>query len=349
MEDERMRQAKADLDYFQQMLDTIPSRIYYGKQNLEKKRELEEQDGSLDVEAFKKAKFDPSQIKTVSQLQHASIETTETAGKKSKKNKKKKKNKEAHVPKAKVEENVKKVETYKDDTLELSPLAKYSDLQQKLHAKIEALRGNRKNTEEWKERKKLRRKESLLKLKMRRKANKQNNQEKGTSDMPPNGLKVPKVSNNKPIYNREGNMVFSKFDFIDKGDPNSDKGKKVGKDYKKMLANLEREKEKVKQLKETNPEKAKKVEEKTLWKSVLDKASGVKVRDDPELLKKAVKRKEKLKKKGEKAWTDRKDKVQDRMDRKQEKRTKNLKKRKESKIKGKIDRSKKKGHIIPGF
>lgn len=160
----------------------------------------------------------------------------------------------------------------------------------------------------------------------------------------------------KPILNKNGQVVFSKFDFTaDK----TLKTKKVDtklsttnakpKDYKKLLKKLEQKKEKFEELKQQDPEKASELEIKDKWKSAIDKAAGVKVKDDVGLLTKAVKRIEKKKEKSRKSWDDRKKDVESRKQMAQDKRRKNLDKRKEKNRERKIKKLKKKGRILPGF
>jgi hypothetical protein len=102
-------------------------------------------------------------------------------------------------------------------------------------------------------------------------------------------------------------------------------------------------------------EKRADIEEKDLWLNAKKRAHGEKVRDDTSLLKKTLKRKEKMKKKSEKEWTERKEGVAKSQAMKQKKREENLKKRRDEKGskgkgKGKSVKSKKpKVKSRPGF
>ena len=157
----------------------------------------------------------------------------------------------------------------------------------------------------------------------------------------------------RPAFNKDGQLVFSRFDFSQTGkDTKKLKVKTkgdVGKNYKKMLENVTKQKEKLSKLKETNPDEAESAEMKGKWMSALKKAEGMKVRDDPEKLKKALKRKEKKKEKSKKAWSERKEAVEKKQKEKQEKRTQNLAKRKQSNKDKKIKKLQKKGRMLPGF
>lgn len=154
----------------------------------------------------------------------------------------------------------------------------------------------------------------------------------------------------KPIYNKEGQMVFSKFDFTDSG--KKEKGKHndlTGKDYKRLLEKIEKRNERIKKVKSRDEEAGKSLQDKFKWESVLNKAEGQKVKDDPELLKKSLKRKEKIKEKRKKKWEDRTRTVEKLQSDKQKKRTVNLQKRKQAVKDKKIQKAKKKGRILPGF
>lgn len=62
------------------------------------------------------------------------------------------------------------------------------------------------------------------------------------------------------------------------------------KDPKKILENLKQQELKFKELEETQHDKVKEMKEKIAWKNVLQKAEGEKIKDDPILLKKSIKK-----------------------------------------------------------
>lgn len=110
-------------------------------------------------------------------------------------------------------------------------------------------------------------------------------------------------------------------------------GKKKGPtDPKGALAKVEAQK---KRLAGLDDAKRKEVLEKETWLAARRKAEGEKVHNDESLLKKAVKRKEKAKKKSEKEWSDRVQGVQKAQKQRQQKREENIRKRKETKQAGK--------------
>lgn len=165
------------------------------------------------------------------------------------------------------------------------------------------------------------------------------------------------TENRKQILNKNGQIVYSKFDFTADKTLHSKKNKDnkltpanaKPKDYKKLLKKLQEEKEKKEQLKQSEPEKATELELKSKWKTAIDKAAGVKIKDDVQLLKKSVKKLEKMKEKSKKSWEERNKQVEMKKNQAQEKRRKNLEKRKEKKKENKIKKLKKKGRILPGF
>ncbi|KAM7221909.1 hypothetical protein V8F06_002660 [Rhypophila decipiens] len=126
-------------------------------------------------------------------------------------------------------------------------------------------------------------------------------------------------------------------------------GKKKGPlDPKSALAKFEAKKKRIESLDES---KRKDVLEKETWLAARRRLEGEKVHDDESLLKKAVKRKEKAKKKSEREWKERTKGVEDAIKGRQHKREENLKKRREDKLsKGKKKKgvaTKKKSR--PGF
>ncbi|KAK3942055.1 hypothetical protein QBC46DRAFT_457857 [Diplogelasinospora grovesii] len=104
--------------------------------------------------------------------------------------------------------------------------------------------------------------------------------------------------------------------------------KKGPSDPKTALAKLEAQKKRIAALGDV---KRNDVLEKETWLAARRRAEGEKVRDDETLLKKAVKRKEKAKKKSETEWKERAKGVQDAIKGRQKKREDNIRKRREEK------------------
>lgn len=198
---------------------------------------------------------------------------------------------------------------------------------------------------------KLKRKESLISSKLRKKAEKQN-KNKGNiakKETQVNGEPGSPKAKLKPVYNKEGKLVFSKFDFTETGGKDRGKSNLVGKDYKRLLEKIEKRQQHIDKVKETDMEKGKQVETKMAWEAAIQRSQGQKVKDDPALLKRAMKQKEKGKKQKQKQWKQRDEQTKQRMDAKNDKRTRNIEERKQQKKDNKIKKSKKKGRLIAGF
>ncbi|XP_072383964.1 surfeit locus protein 6 homolog [Diabrotica undecimpunctata] len=151
----------------------------------------------------------------------------------------------------------------------------------------------------------------------------------------------------KPVFNKEDKIVYSKIDFDTLG---RQKKVKKEKDPKKLLEKLEKQKENIEKLKESgNVEKAIEIKEKSQWKNALAKAEGQKVKDDPYLLAKSVKKQEQKQRSTKKKWEQRQQKVEKAKKEKQQKRTENIMKRKKEKKNKKLKKAVKKGKVIPGF
>ena len=193
-----------------------------------------------------------------------------------------------------------------------------------------------------------------MKLKQRRKAIKQGQQAPNSNSKPgPSDSNKSPTKNmttpSKPIFNKEGQMVFSKFDFTDSNKKEKHKSEFKGKDYKRLLEKIEKRNEKIKKVKNKDEAAGKVLQDRYKWKAAFDKAEGEKVKDNPEMLKKALKRKEKMKEKTKKKWKDRENTVKKQQDARQEKRNKNIQARKQTKKDNKLKKAKKKGRLIPGF
>ncbi|XP_023016901.2 surfeit locus protein 6 homolog [Leptinotarsa decemlineata] len=152
---------------------------------------------------------------------------------------------------------------------------------------------------------------------------------------------------NKPVFNKEDKIVFSKFDFENVG---KHKKTKQEKDPKKLLKKLKERDEEIQKLKESGEvEKAVEIKEKTSWKNALAKAEGQKVKDDPALLAKSVKKQEQKQRSSKKKWEQRIQKVEKAKEERQNKRTENIQKRKKDKKTKKLKNASKRGKIIAGF
>ncbi|XP_059047443.1 surfeit locus protein 6 homolog [Achroia grisella] len=153
-----------------------------------------------------------------------------------------------------------------------------------------------------------------------------------------------KVNIAKPVFNNDGKLVFSKFDFANIGQ--RDKITKVGKDPQKILNNLKQQEEKIRRLEETENDKAKEFKEKVAWKNVLEKADGQKVKDDPSLLKKSIKKMEQKKKLSKKQWDSRIKNVEQKKDERQKKRKENIGKKKKDKKAKVVKAAIKRGRVV---
>lgn len=170
----------------------------------------------------------------------------------------------------------------------------------------------------------------------------------GSSDIQVKSEDEKDTKMNKPIFNSQGKMVFSKFDFGKAETKNKVKTKL--NDPQKILKDIEAKSAKLKELANSGEkDKAEELKKKTLWNTALSKADGQKVKDDPELLKKTIKRREQQVNKSKKKWQTRQEGVQKAKEERQKKRSENINKRKKDKKMTKLKKASKKGKIIPGL
>ena len=141
----------------------------------------------------------------------------------------------------------------------------------------------------------------------------------------------------------ESNIVFNKFDFSVGivGVKNSQVKKK--KNLQKLLVKAEANQKKLEEMNKADSSKAQELAEKIKWQNVLDKAQGKQKKDNPSLLKKTIKKREKQKKASSKKWKERTAVQQQLKEKKQEKRQSHIQERidtKKAKLSGKKRKSK---------
>lgn len=210
-----------------------------------------------------------------------------------------------------------------------------SDLREKLRVKIEALQSRREVVQQ------ARRKKVPAKKKDKKK------QTKSIATATSTAVKKPSV------VREDGKIVFSKFDFTTPSEPSDkiDKNKTVN--YKKLLAKAEAKEQSLKALKEKDAKRSEQLEEQLNWRRAMNKARGDKMKDNPSLLKKTLKRKELQKRSSKKHWEARKGQELKRMEHKQETRLRHIKERQDAKRAKKMGIKSKKTKVKknrnPGF
>lgn len=130
------------------------------------------------------------------------------------------------------------------------------------------------------------------------------------------------------VQDQEGRVVYSKFDF---SVPMKDNKQGPKKNYHSLLRKAEAIQEKLDQLKREDEKKGQELEDKLKWKRAMQQAKGMKVKDDPKLLKKTLKRTEKKKSHSKKQWEERTKNEQKMKDKRQETRQKHIRERTEQK------------------
>lgn len=335
-------QLRRHSSHFCSMVELIPAKYYVVKEEVEtepgagdskywvnKNKRQKESVKDLTKKA-KRLKLDPGSQKTVADLQ-------------AEKHQREKREAEDSCDEVEDSGDVPRISVEKVQSTSLN------DLQERLKEKIEGLRCKRNAPSEGasneasalKKQKRLKKKQKKKELRHKKKLIDQ----KGAT-----GFKEEKAES---IDGKEkGRIIFSKFDF---NTPNKEETKGIGKmgkkkDYKRLLARAEATEKKLEELKKRDERRGEELEKKVRWQKALDMARGAKLKDDPKLLKKSLKRQEKRKLKSSKQWEERKEAEQLAMEKRQEKRKKNIQERaqktKESKIKR---RAKRVGRIKPGF
>ncbi|XP_061787840.1 surfeit locus protein 6 isoform X2 [Nerophis lumbriciformis] len=119
-----------------------------------------------------------------------------------------------------------------------------------------------------------------------------------------------------------------------------------GKNYKQLLSRVEARKDKLEKLREKDEGKARDMEVKMKWTNMLYKAEGVKIKDDENMLRAALARKEKKRAQRKKQWDQRSEAVVGKMQKRQDKRRRNIRKRNDQKADKKAANARKKGRVL---
>lgn len=221
-------------------------------------------------------------------------------------------------------------------SVEMVKSTELNDLRERLKVKIDSLRGKRKIREDESEKVALKKQKIAEKRKHKKEARKQKKKTVSAD--------LVKNKNKHSIKDETGKIVFSKFDF---STPSKSEGKKK-KDYRRLLAKAEATEKKLEELKKNDQKRGEELQEKLQWRKAIDLAKGAKVKDDPTLLKKTLKRIDKKKNRSRKQWTERLNQEQQQRDKRQEIRKKHIQERIDQ-IKAKKGKKFKKAKRTPGF
>lgn len=208
----------------------------------------------------------------------------------------------------------------------------YEELRQRLRRKIEELRGDRNcgSSENAKRRKE---KRGIEQQKRKR--------ESGSEEKKKHVMSTALERVEKDAEEATKELKFSHVKMGNEEDHGNKKKRKISK-----LKELE----KAKELEEAkkDPEKGGVISKKHSWKAAASRAAGIKVHDDPKLLKQSLKKGDKRHQKNAEKWKDRIETQQKMKAEKQQKRSKNIADRVEQKKRRRIEKREKK-LMRPGF
>ena len=125
----------------------------------------------------------------------------------------------------------------------------------------------------------------------------------------------------------ESNFVFNRLEESEVQSSQMLKKTKSISDPKQALQKLQAQKDKLEKLKATDSGKGEALEEKLRLKKALQKAEGISIKDDVNLLKKSIQRRDKEKAKSRQVWSEKKIEQQEKKDKMQAKRTENIQSR----------------------
>ncbi|KAG8761398.1 hypothetical protein FRC14_004803 [Serendipita sp. 396] len=359
---------------FESLLRLIPAKYYIVNDDPEhaskyqknkKKQSAPKQQVKEASKKARKAKLDPDNQKTVLELQEEAAKAREVAKATSPSRKRKRKSEEDEEDEEDDEMMVgeefsglgEASTSRTQPTLRpMAPSGSILDLRSRLHDKIASFRKGRgiEEDEEFESKDQIletrRQHRAELREKRRRETKERKRQEALSKAAKEKEKKKSIGSTTKPqLFVEEprtngDNTTQIKFSSLanDSGKNKLSKKLQTSSDPKQALAQIAAREERLKNMPE---EKRKAIEENDKWAKAEARMDGIKVKDDPTRLKKAVKRQEHEKTKSKKDWDERKRTVAASMAAKQKKRTDNIAMRNDRKK----EKGKKSGKARPGF
>lgn len=158
-----------------------------------------------------------------------------------------------------------------------------------------------------------------------------------------------KNKNKRTIYNADGKLVFSKFDFAHEASAvTAERESSSREGLSARLARARRLQQKQDGADGGQGEDEQQ-QQRRKWSAALQKADGQKLRDDPQLLARTLRRKRQNRARSQREWQSRVERQSREQRDKQQKRAANIQQRKQAKQSRRVQSLKKKGRIIPGF
>ncbi|CAO3647908.1 unnamed protein product [Cunninghamella echinulata] len=240
-------------------------------------------------------------------------------------------------------------DTKEDEPLLPMPRSEMSELKRRLHERIVEQRQKRNAPGSGGP--KARSRETILAERLKKKQDRKKalkaQKEKGNKAAPEELVNDPTKSKNtkkmEDSVKMDGEIIFGKLDI------GNQQKKKGAVDAKSQLKKIELQQQKLEKLKAEDKEKALSLKEKQEWQKMVALASGEKIKDDTTLLKKTIKRQEKAKSKSSQEWNKRIEKVKHDEQTKIKKRTENLQKRIDAKKERKAGKKGGNKKARPGF
>ena len=297
------------------MVELIPAKYYVFNEeeflqsskyfHKKKRPQMSEQDAKEARIKAKKARLDPTARKTVEQIEKEAKDDTISQGMSGEGH-----DNDAHSDCEPLKLNLERIESV--------PL---SELRERLKNKIREHRLKRKAPIQDGNADVQNRKLVTKKMKQEKIKKKKAKEKKGRS------VAQTSPSNSHEMQDKaidDNSVQFNKFDFGTSGKSNKTKKRN---NLKKLLSKAEEQQQKIAQIVEQDPSKGREIKEKIKWQQALEKAQGIPRKDDPLLLQKTLKKREKQKKVSQKQWQERLEHQKQRKEKQQEKRRKHIQER----------------------